>query len=321
MKFIVALPLAVLCVPGGTAGPASHLQKRSHVAGTAKAKINPALDPVSDAKFMKADYPDDHRSHVYHKFDYPYPTVQDHEDYDKDYVQDKNDDNGYSAAQLEYDGMKNRVEKEKREMEHAYKKEQEDWKELQSVKAAEKLAEDAAKEAERKEKLADKLHDEATQNLTDAKQNVDKGQDTTGNEINDLEECKKQLAEAKRKLKALLEESKSAGADLDAKAAAEDAAEGKEMSAEEKEASLEKKVAEETKEHELAMSSVQKETQDVKNAEDALEKAAARLRQFRKDSVDPDGGVYHKNKNGAHRTALVPLSPLLAGVVAALCAQ
>merc|ERR1719321_106331 len=85
----------------------------------ANARIVPELDPVSSPKFMKQDYPDDRRPKVYHKFDYPYPTIQDGEDYDKDYVQDKNDDGGYWIAQMKYDELKNKLGKEQDELNKA----------------------------------------------------------------------------------------------------------------------------------------------------------------------------------------------------------
>merc|ERR1719379_2454677 len=70
-------------------------------------RINPELKPESHEKFFKKDYPDDRRPAVYHKFDYPYPTVQDSEDFDKDYTEDKNDDGGYWKTQMDYDKLKN----------------------------------------------------------------------------------------------------------------------------------------------------------------------------------------------------------------------
>merc|ERR1719321_1162690 len=88
----------------------------------ANARIVPELQPVSDSKFMKQDYPDDRRPKVYHKFDYPYPTIQDGEDYDKDYVQDKNDDGGYWIAQMKYDELKNKLGKEQDELNAALQK-------------------------------------------------------------------------------------------------------------------------------------------------------------------------------------------------------
>merc|ERR1719217_1074950 len=74
------------------------------------AKIEPDLDPVSDKKFFTKDYPDDMRPQTLkqfnHKFGHPYPTVQDSDRYDKDYVEDSNNDAGYWDAQMRYDKAK-----------------------------------------------------------------------------------------------------------------------------------------------------------------------------------------------------------------------
>merc|ERR1719379_1068152 len=128
MKSSVAMALAYgLCaLIAVTAASAEHTS-------AVRDRIVPALDPVDeeaphDQTFMKKDYPDDRRAKVFHKFDYPYPTVQDSEDYDKDYVEDKSDDGGYWLAQMKYDELKNILQKEQDQMKKALrdlKKEQE----------------------------------------------------------------------------------------------------------------------------------------------------------------------------------------------------
>merc|ERR1740130_429610 len=40
---------------------------------------------------------------------HPYPTVQDSEDFDKDFVKDENTDNGEYTAQSEYDSLRHKV--------------------------------------------------------------------------------------------------------------------------------------------------------------------------------------------------------------------
>merc|ERR1719313_737390 len=91
-------------------------------------RINPELDPVSDKKFFKKDYPDDARPAQYHHFDHPYPTIQDSDHYDKDYVKDENDDGGYWKAQMEYDAIRNKLTKEKEQLRRALAKEHEEEK-------------------------------------------------------------------------------------------------------------------------------------------------------------------------------------------------
>merc|ERR1719240_1108155 len=138
-------------------------------------RINPELDPTSDKKFFGKDYPDDVRPPVHHHFDHPYPTVQDSERYDKDYVKDENDDGGYWKAQMEYDALKNKLAKEKKEMAAALAKETEEQKEMEKAKSAEDDAEKAAEAAEKSEdaaaddrKKADAAHDTMKDHLDEA---------------------------------------------------------------------------------------------------------------------------------------------------------
>merc|ERR1719335_1634378 len=113
-------------------------------------RINPELQPTSDKKFFGKDYPDDHRPPVYghekNLFTHPYPTVQDSDRYDKDYVKDENDDGGYWKAQMEYDAMKNKLAKEQREYKEALAKAAKEKAEMDKAKAAHDAA--VAKEAE-----------------------------------------------------------------------------------------------------------------------------------------------------------------------------
>merc|ERR1719240_1393323 len=96
-------------------------------------RINPELDPTSDKKFFGKDYPDDVRSPAYHHFDHPYPTVQDSDRYDKDYVKDENDDGGYWKAQLDYDAAKNALGKEQKELKQAMTKASKEKAEMQKA--------------------------------------------------------------------------------------------------------------------------------------------------------------------------------------------
>merc|ERR1719160_69326 len=83
-----------------------------------KKRISPSVTQ-SDAKFMGDDYPADRRPNAISPnlaFGHPYPAVQEHADYDSDYVQDQNKDNGEWAAQWEYDRLRSKVRKEQKEM-------------------------------------------------------------------------------------------------------------------------------------------------------------------------------------------------------------
>jgi hypothetical protein len=268
-------------------------------------RINPELEPVSDHKFFKADYPDDRRPHRYHDFGYPYPTVQDSEDYDKDYVEDKNDDGGYWKAQMRYDELKNKLTKEKDDLKRALAKEQEEERELQEALDALAAAERAAKDAEAARKLAAPGVNE----LKGLKKEIDINADEVEGEVTDLEACKKQLMEARKKLKVLLEEKAVREKEKKERLAAEKAAEEAEIVAQQKEEEAEKKVKEEDKEHEVALKSYKEELEDVKRAEAALEEAAVTLRKFR--HPDPDGGVYEVKSGAAALTAKSLLATLL----------
>merc|ERR1719321_2451957 len=128
-------------------------------------RINPELDPTSDKKFFSKDYPDDRRPPIYsheHKLmDYPYPTVQDSDRYDKDYVKDENDDGGYWKAQMEYDAMKNKLAKEQREYKEALAKAAREKAEMEKAKAAHEAAMAKEAAAAEEEHKADAAHDKA----------------------------------------------------------------------------------------------------------------------------------------------------------------
>merc|ERR550537_1664168 len=138
-------------------------------------RIEPDLEPKSDKKFFGKDYPDDVRPAVIHHFSHPYPTVQDSDRYDKDYVKDENDDGGYWKAQMEYDRLKNKLAKEKKEMAQA------------PEEAAEKKAEAAEKKeeaAENERQDADAKHDKIQDYLDEA---AEKKEEAAENERQDAD--------------------------------------------------------------------------------------------------------------------------------------
>merc|ERR1712139_703196 len=100
---------------------------------------------------------------------------------------------GYWKAQMEYDGIRNKltIQKEKKELEEAI--------------AAEKKAENERMAAEKVEDKAETDHAKALKELNELKKDIDHNADVTDKEVTDLEDCKKQLEEAKQKLKAELE--------------------------------------------------------------------------------------------------------------------
>jgi len=275
-------------------------------------RIVPELEPVSDKKFMHKDLPDDRRPRVYHKFQYPYPIVDDSEDYDADYVEDKNDDGGYWSAQMKYDALKNKLTKEVDELKDALRNLQRKKLVLDTIAKREKEAEEKAEEAEAAEKKADGLHDDATNGLNNAKKGVDGAADGVDDETMDLEECKKQLQKAREDLKKLLAEKDADAKKLAELAKAEADAEAAEVGAEKDEEGAEKSVEEEKADVVKAEGEYKKELADVKVAEDKLATQAIELRKFR--HADPDGGVYEVGKKsllGGSQSVRLSLMALL----------
>jgi len=202
--------------------------------------ISPKLEPKSDKKFFDKDYPQDKRpvADKYYVFDHPYPAVQDSGDYDKDFIKDENSDGGKWKAQMQYDTLRskireatNKLKKLKEAMEQEYK----DW--MQSKENAK----DAGEASDKAEKVLDSA--KTTSNEAAKKVNELEGRSSADgtkvggtigdaikkvqDEMNDLENCKKALAEAKRRLKDLLKEKeefekkKKSAKEADAKAAKE----------------------------------------------------------------------------------------------------
>merc|ERR1712025_1115209 len=106
--------------------------------------------------------------------------VQDSDRYDKDYVKDENDDGGYWKAQMAYDQLKQKVIKERMEMEKALAKEREEKKEVEKAvvveekaEKAHKIAGDEEEEANQAEKKADADHDVVEDHLDESTDEVE----------------------------------------------------------------------------------------------------------------------------------------------------
>lgn len=267
------------------------------VGAAARLGIEPELEPKSDAKFFGNDYPDDRRpplySHEGKLFSHPYPTVQDSDRYDKDYVKDENDDGGYWKAQLDYDAAKNALGKEQKELKQAMAKAQKEKNEMQKASADYQRALAKEAEADKEEQLADAEHDKANGDMEKLLTEIAAGANEVDEEIVDLDDCKNKLIQKKAELKKLMAEKAEAEKKEAEMQADEDGKEVLEKEAEKKEAEAEKKMAEEQEEHEEALKSYEEEKADVKKAEKDLEKQAEVLRKFRKP--DPDGGVYRSD--------------------------
>jgi hypothetical protein len=115
----MAVSCAALLVLLVSTAPSLAGRVHSHVS----TKVHPELEPESHDRFFHRDYPDDHSPKVTGHFGHPYPEVQDSDKFDKDYVEDRNDDGGYWDAQMKYDNLKNKLRKEKQDVVDAMKDE------------------------------------------------------------------------------------------------------------------------------------------------------------------------------------------------------
>lgn len=326
-------------------------------------RITPELEPKSDKVFFKKDYPSDHMPQAgkHYTFDHPYPAVQDTSDFDRDFVKDENSDHGHWQTQMDYDILRTKIrEAEKRLAEAqtdlekhdaAWHKASVDYTEVskseeQTEMEMRKLEAAAAKADARVEQLEGSASAHGEAKVGGA---VGQAVGDVNKEMTDLEECKKNLAEAKQRLKELLKEKEELEhkeklakeeAEKKAEAKADETAKQemadklkrnedaqireneKELAEDEVEArtraesSWKKKFAQEQNHTSQAARSYEEELAEVKRTEAELKQAADNLRKYRRPPhVDDDGGVYYKKDSAA---ALFTASPvlLLASVVA-----
>jgi len=249
---------------------ASGLQK-----GVRLNRITPELAPESDKRFFTKEYPEDNRPAVDRNFPFkhPYPAVQESINFDKDYIKDENGDGGKWNAQMTYDKLRNRIEKEKKATAIAKGTVEEKRRELEEATDAMEKAKKAADEAEKNTEKARKDAEETTGKVVDlAGENQTDGgavgdaMDKVDKEIRHLEDCKKELAQTKEKLEKLTEEDNRVN-----------------------------RFEKEKAEHKDALKSYEKELEDVEQTEKDLKEAQSRLRRFRKggesEPVQKSGAV------------------------------
>mmetsp|Transcript_126490 Transcript_126490/g.393719 ORF Transcript_126490/g.393719 Transcript_126490/m.393719 type:complete len:348 (+) Transcript_126490:59-1102(+) len=301
-------------------------------------KIVPKLSPKSDPHFFGHDYPDDYSplSPVEKDFSHPYPVVQESDTYDKDYVKDENADNGEWKAQWDYDRLRTRMENLRADEAKIIKKKKELEKKLEAFKSKKHQLDEEANATEEKSHMTE---EEAKSEVERAKANKDhfkpvqvnesmdgdtnasvavgvrKASDKVLKELKDIEECKRQLAEAQAKLKKLHEEIEKADAkDKDSQKKKETALE-EEAASKAREAETEAELKETEEKHGLEDKEYREEAEKLHEMEAKFDKAEARLRKFRGE-VDQNGGVYRSDtgaKSGAsHRAPLLWTSALLA---------
>jgi len=169
-------------------------------------RISPELKPESDTKFFKKDYPDDLRPGVTKRFGFshPYPAVQDSEDYARDFLKDENNDVGEWKAQMEYDSLRSKLQREYSDVISSEKNDAKAKKEFGEAQNAQKKAEQEEAQAEQKAEAARKR----VRETADASKRLeDEIQDAIAKveaEIKDLDGCKEKLAVARQQLKELM---------------------------------------------------------------------------------------------------------------------
>jgi len=289
--------------------------------------ISPTLVPESDKKFFGKDFPNDKRPKVdvFH-FKHPYPAVQDSNDYDSDFVKDENNDNGEWKAQTEYDRLRHKLAKEKADVAKALEAKRQAEKELQDAtrrgREVQRQVEEAAKRKRVvvKRKAASKDRDDekptttwipAIPEIFPAPGDIEAATADTKRAMDALEECKKQLAEAREKLKRLMKELEEAKKLQDETQKALDAALSRQKEAEVGQKSLDKSVQTEYQEYLDAREAYLKQQALIAKMENEIQVAAEKVKAVR-DAEDNGGGVYNSDapKSAAPASAM-PTSTLM----------
>lgn len=276
-------------------------QMRGHAEITEK--ISPELRPKDDKKFFARDYPDDLRPGRIHKFDHPYPTVQDSEDYDTDFVKDENNEKGEWSAQIDYDMLKTKLQKMKAALRPLKKKMEDEKKEWLDAVEREKAAEAASNAAESNAEDAQS----ALGDVGDVS-GVSGASEKVEDETSDLKKCEEELAKVKAELKKLMDKINEAEAKADAAAADADVAEDESEAAEKKEAEWEEKVKKEKQDVAKARTAYDKKLDEFKALEKKLDVAARKLSKIR-NKEDCSGGILNDD---CRRAAVHSASPFAA---------
>lgn len=346
-----------------------------------KGLISPKLDPESDKVFFGKDYPDNlqPQGQLKPEFGHPYPAVQDTNHYEKDYIKDENSDDGEWKAQMDYDLLRTKMNKDRDELQKAKTAESELKEQLEKARAEEaaaaKRAEEAAArtakaraeakkaqeeaaaakaEAKATEKAAEKQtaeeqheasehssgekqtsktqvesHQQKTEKVAEQKAAAAKSTDNSKveeatakveKEMSDLEKCEKELADAKARVKQLMEkedelarkrrqqqEQEKAMRDAElARLAQEESAAASALSESEEETSKRREeeqlhkdtLAKQETAHQVAEKQYKHEASDLDKMENDLKAAEQHLKNFRHDddARGGPGGVSNKEK-------------------------
>lgn len=298
--------MLLACIAG-----ANDTDGKGKAATQLRSGISPTLQPKSDEAFFGkgGDYPHDDRPgvDVFH-FKHPYPVVQDSSDYDRDYVKDENSDNGYWAAQTEYDRLRHKLQTEKDIVQKALAGKEQAEKELEEVmksrpKPKPKVPTKAKKpvsdgsEGQAASSNAEKVTPPGGESSPGA---VKVATGETERAMKRLEDCKKELKEARENLKELMKELEKA---KKLQQEAEEADTEAHSSAKQKRveySSMEHAVKDEYKEYMEAREAYLKQQAIVTKMENDIHVAAEKVRHFR-DSEDASGGVF--NSGGSDKSA------------------
>eukprot|EP00929_Paragymnodinium_shiwhaense_P008925 TRINITY_DN112918_c0_g1_i1.p1 TRINITY_DN112918_c0_g1~~TRINITY_DN112918_c0_g1_i1.p1 ORF type:complete len:323 (-),score=144.53 TRINITY_DN112918_c0_g1_i1:120-1088(-) len=320
MKAVVLRTAAVAGVVAAVAGTAVHTKDTVRIEPSSGP--HPELDPKSHKQFFDKDYPSDvaHRTSL--DVDYPYPIVQTSATYDKDYTQDENNNKMDAAAwdaQLkhakelsdaaaEVERLKARLDKEEAEAQSAEDKEDSERDQLAKVQAkADEAAGNAKKEAPASSDSG--AVDGMSQKVT--------------KEVSDLDDCKKQLEDAKARLAKLQEQANEAEAEQKKQEGIKLTAVEAEAAAEKKETEAAERAANEKKELQAAEQRHAEEKEKLNGMKDDLNKAEERLRNFRGGGATDAPAPAPEPpapESGAPKSAVASVSAFGA-IIAALMAQ
>jgi len=179
---------------------------------TKTVRITPELEHQSSKKFDQ-DFPLDKRAAVdeHYKFGHPYPTVQDSNDFDSDFVKDENSDGGVWDAQMKYDLLRAKIQKAKAKLGKLKTKMETEYEEWMRAKkdaadvdvALEKARKEAELErntAEAASKRVNDLEGHSQKDGTGVGGAIGKGIGDVKKEMEDLQKCKEALAKARERL-------------------------------------------------------------------------------------------------------------------------
>lgn len=275
--------------------------------------IEPELDPETHKEWEK-DYPIDvnHRLPLKLKKQ-PYPSVQEADTFDKDYVKDENNNKmdkktwdeqlaygkKVSDAAEDVDKLKNKLKDLEKELEDAKKKESEEEQEYEDAKK------DVGDAPVHEEKDFGEVPDVSTKEVE--------------KEVGDLEKCKEELRKAKEELERLEKEAQEAHlVEEKAENVKVDAVQFERV-AEEKHEEAVKKVEEEKTEYDKAVRTHAEEAAILEKMEMELKEAEEKLRKFRGGggSQDPLRSAATSSWRGGSMKALMSTILLISYVATA----